>query len=466
MDIYLPIANLSVNAIVIVLLGGGVGFLSGMFGIGGGFLTTPLLIIYGIPPTVAAASSASQVTGASVSGVFAHLRRGGVDFKMGGVLVAGGMVGSILGGWIFKLLQASGQIDTVIAVIYVLLLGSIGSMMAREAWTAIRATHGGPPPRARKRRHHPLIAALPLRTRFYASGLYISPLAPLLLGFGVGILTILLGVGGGFILVPAMLYLLGMGTQVVVGTSLFQTLFVTATATMVHATTTKAVDIVLAALLLFGSVAGAQVGARFASRVKPEYLRMALAVIVLLVAVRILLGLTWRPDEIFSVDARYQPAPPPDLPQNMLDGRSGGGAGWYRSSAMPKYCVALLLAPLLMGQARPAPKPILVPDVSQRDIEIAYSFTGADLLLFGAILYPGGRLPDDDKPADIVVVIKGPSQPILLREKAKVAGIWVNAARLRYSSAPSFYAIASSRPVNQPPLPRTTKDDSATTAPE
>jgi len=302
MDVYLPIANLSVNAIVIVLLGGGVGLLSGMFGIGGGFLTTPLLIIYGIPPTVAAASSASQVTGASVSGVFAHLRRGGVDFKMGGVLVAGGMLGSIAGGWIFRLLQASGQIDTVIAVVYVLLLGSIGSMMAREAWVAIRVTHGAVAPRPRKRRHHPLVAALPLRTRFYASGLYISPLAPLLLGFGVGILTILLGVGGGFILIPAMLYLLGMGTQVVVGTSLFQTLFVTATATMVHATTTKAVDIVLAALLLLGSVAGAQVGARFASKVKPEYLRMALAIIVLLVGFRILLGLTWRPDEIFSVE--------------------------------------------------------------------------------------------------------------------------------------------------------------------
>jgi len=302
MDVYLPIANLSVNALVIVLLGGGVGLLSGMFGIGGGFLTTPLLIIYGIPPTVAAASSASQVTGASVSGVFAHLRRGGVDFKMGGVLVAGGMMGSIAGGWIFTLLQASGQIDTVIAVIYVLMLGSIGSMMARESWIAIRVTHGAVAPRPRKRRHHPLVAALPLRTRFYASGLYISPLAPLLLGFGVGILTILLGVGGGFILVPAMLYLLGMGTQVVVGTSLFQTLFVTATATMVHATTTKAVDVVLAALLLLGSVAGAQVGARFASKVKPEYLRMALAIIVLLVGFRILLGLTWRPDDIFTVE--------------------------------------------------------------------------------------------------------------------------------------------------------------------
>ncbi len=302
MDIYLPIANLSVNALVIILLGGGVGFLSGMFGVGGGFLTTPLLIVYGIPPTVAAASAASQVTGASVSGVFAHVRRKGVDFKMGGVLVAGGMIGSVAGGFLFRLLQSTGQIDTVIAIVYVLLLGSIGSMMATEAIGAIRAMRSGAPPRPRKRRHHPLVAALPLRTRFYRSGLYISPLAPLLLGFGVGILTILLGVGGGFILVPAMLYLLGMTTQVVVGTSLFQTLFVTATATMVHATTTKAVDIVLAVLLLVGSVAGAQVGARFASKVKPEYLRLALAVIVLLVAGRIALGLGWRPDEIYSVE--------------------------------------------------------------------------------------------------------------------------------------------------------------------
>ncbi|WP_260597284.1 sulfite exporter TauE/SafE family protein [Sphingomonas endolithica] len=302
MDLYLPIANLSVNALVIVLLGGGVGMLSGMFGVGGGFLTTPLLIVYGIPPTVAAASSASQVTGASISGVFAHVRRGGVDFVMGGVLVAGGVLGSLAGAWIFRLLQASGQIDIVIAIVYVLMLGSIGGMMANESVQAIRVSRGGRPPRAKKRRHHPLVAALPLRTRFYASGLYISPLAPLLLGFFTGILTILLGIGGGFIMVPAMLYLLGMGTQVVVGTSLFQTLFVTAAATMVHATTTKAVDIVLAALLLLGSVVGAQLGARFANKVRPEYLRLALAVIVLLVAVRIGIGLGWRPDEIYSVE--------------------------------------------------------------------------------------------------------------------------------------------------------------------
>ncbi|MEG3087552.1 sulfite exporter TauE/SafE family protein [Sphingomonas sp. PB4P5] len=302
MDIYLPIANLSVNAIVIVLLGGGVGMLSGMFGVGGGFLTTPLLIVYGIPPTVAAASGASQVTGASVSGVFAHVRRQGVDFKMGGVLVAGGIVGSLAGAWLFRLLQASGQIDTVIAILYVVMLGSIGALMAHESVTTILATRGGRPPRPRKRRHHPLVAALPFRTRFYASGLYISPLAPLLLGFFTGILTILLGVGGGFVMIPAMLYLLGMGTQVVVGTSLFQTLFVTASATMVHALTTKAVDIVLAGLLLLGSVVGAQVGARFANKVKPEYLRLALAVIVLLVGLRVAIGLGWRPDEIYSVE--------------------------------------------------------------------------------------------------------------------------------------------------------------------
>lgn len=302
MALYLPIANLSVNALVIILLGGGVGFLSGMFGVGGGFLTTPLLIVYGIPPTVAAASSASQVTGASVSGVFAHWRRGGVDAKMGGVMVAGGVIGSIAGAGIFRWLQGLGQIDTVIAVIYVLMLGGIGGSMAREALGAILAARRGEWAGAAKRRHHPAVASLPFRTRFYASGLYISPLAPLLLGFGVGILTILLGIGGGFILVPALIYLIGMPARAVVGTSLFQTLFVTAAATMVHATTTKAVDIVLAALLLVGSVTGAQVGAKFAARFRPEHLRLALAVIVLLVGARILLGLVWRPEEIFAVE--------------------------------------------------------------------------------------------------------------------------------------------------------------------
>ena len=240
MDIYLPIANLSVNALVIILLGGGVGVLSGMFGVGGGFLTTPLLIFYGIPPAVAAASASTQVTGASVSGVFAHMKRGGVDFQMGGVLVVGGIFGTGAGAAIFEILESVGQIDTVINILYVLMLGSIGGMMAKESLSSVRATRSGKPVVAAKRRHHPLVASLPMRWRFYRSGLYISPLAPLILGFVTGIMTMLLGVGGGFIMVPAMLYLLGMGAQVVVGTSLFQILFVTMASTMMHSLTTKA----------------------------------------------------------------------------------------------------------------------------------------------------------------------------------------------------------------------------------
>ena len=301
MDVYLPIANLSVNGLFIVLLGGLTGLLSGMFGVGGGFLTTPLLIFYGVPPTVAAASAASQVTGASISGVFAHHRRGGVDTKIGAVMVAGGFIGTGIGTLLFRLLQSLGQIDTVINVLYVLLLGSIGILMARESLEALRAQRSGTPIKARKRRHHPLVASLPMRWRFYRSGLYISPLAPLLLGVATGILTMLMGLGGGFVLVPAMLYILGMSASVVVGTSLFQILFVTMATTMMHALTTKAVDIVLALLLLLGSVTGAQVGAHFAQKARPEYLRLALAGIVLLVAARLALGLGWRPDEIFTV---------------------------------------------------------------------------------------------------------------------------------------------------------------------
>jgi uncharacterized membrane protein YfcA len=301
MDVYLPIANLSVNGLVIVLLGALTGVLSGMFGVGGGFLTTPLLIFYGVPPAVAAASAASQVTGASVSGVFAHRKRGGVDMKMGAVLVAGGIIGTGIGALLFRLLESIGQIDTVINVLYVALLGSIGTMMAQEGLAALRAERSGESVKPRKRRHHPLVASLPLRWRFYRSGLYISPLAPLLLGMATGILTMLMGIGGGFILVPAMLYILGMSGNVVVGTSLFQILFVTMATTMMHALTTKAVDIVLAVLLLLGSVTGAQLGAHFAQKARPEYLRLALAAIVLLIALRLAIGLTYRPDEIYTV---------------------------------------------------------------------------------------------------------------------------------------------------------------------
>ena len=300
LPVYLPIANLSVNGLLIVALGGLTGILSGLFGVGGGFLTTPLLIFYGIPPTVAAASAATQVTGASVSGVFAHSRRGGVDYRMGAVMVAGGIFGAMIGALLFRFFQSVGQIDVVINILYVVMLGTIGSLMLREALEAIR-----PNPSKRKsapkRRHHPLVAALPMRWRFYRSGLYISPLAPLILGVLVGILTMLMGVGGGFILVPAMLYILGMSGNVVVGTSLFQILFVTMATTMTHALTTKAVDIVLAGLLLLGSVMGAQFGTQIALKARPEILRLILATIVLVVAARMLFGLGVQPDEIYTV---------------------------------------------------------------------------------------------------------------------------------------------------------------------
>ena len=300
MDIYLPIAGMSVNALLIIALGGLVGLLSGMFGVGGGFLTTPLLIFYGIPPTVAVASATTQITGASVSGAYAHMRRGGVDVKMGGVMIAGGAVGSLAGAGLFTLLQRSGQIDLVIGFLYVMLLGSIGALMLKDAmvalgWIKLEQSTERP-------RHNRWVASLPLRWRFYASGLYLSPLAPLALGFVAGMMTVLLGVGGGFILVPAMIYLLGMAARVVVGTSLLMILAVSAVTTLIHAMTTQAVDIVLAGLLLIGGVVGAQYGAVLTTKLKPDLLRFALASIILLVALRMLLGLTWRPDEIFTVE--------------------------------------------------------------------------------------------------------------------------------------------------------------------
>ena len=301
MDIYLPIAGLSVNALMIIGLGGIVGLLTGMVGVGGGFLTTPILIFYGIPPAVAVASSATQITGASVSGVMAYRLRKGVDYRMGAVLVVGGVLGALAGGGLFRLLQESGQIDTVVALLYVILLGSIGLLMVKESATSLGLIGGEGGAARPARRHNPVIAMLPMRWRFYRSGLYISPLAPLGLGFFSGLLTALLGVGGGFVVVPAMIYLLGMSTAVVVGTSLLQILFVTAATTLIHATTTKSVDIVLAALLLLGSVIGAQYGARFAQNAKPELLRMFLAIIILAVAFRMALGLGWRPQDIYTV---------------------------------------------------------------------------------------------------------------------------------------------------------------------
>lgn len=304
MDVYLPIANLAVNGLVIVALGALTGILSGMFGVGGGFLTTPLMIFYGIPPTVAAASAATQVTGASVSGVLAHTKRGGVDYQMGAVLVGGGIVGTAIGAGLFRLLQQLGQIDVVINVLYVVLLGGIGGVMARESWQALQAQKTGVPLPARKRRHHPMVASLPLRWRFYRSGLYISPLAPFLLGVFTGILTMLMGIGGGFVLVPAMVYLLSMRTILAVGTSLFNIVFVSAFATLMQAVNVKSVDILLATILIISGVIGTQLGTRAGSALKGEQLRALLALLVLAVCIRVAVGLVAAPDTIFSMSAR------------------------------------------------------------------------------------------------------------------------------------------------------------------
>jgi uncharacterized membrane protein YfcA len=301
MDIYLPIAGQSVNALLMILLGFLVGVLSGMFGVGGGFLTTPLLIFYGIPPTVAVASATTQITGASVSGAMVHMRRGGVDLKMSGVMILGGLAGSFLGAALFRLLQSTGQIDVVIGLLYVLILFWIGGLMLIDSLKSLGYI---PAPESEKPRprHNRWVGSLPYRWRFHASGLYISPVAPVALGFIAGMLTVFLGIGGGFILVPAMIYILGMPARIVIGTSLVMILAVSASTTMVHALTTRAVDIVLAGLLLVGGVIGAQYGAILTTRLKPDYLRLALAVIILLVGLRMFLGLFWHPDEIFSIE--------------------------------------------------------------------------------------------------------------------------------------------------------------------
>jgi len=302
MQIYLPIAEMSVNALLLLGLGGAVGFLSGMFGVGGGFIMTPLLIFAGIPPPVAVGTSANQIVASSVSGVLAHWRRKAVDFKMGGVLVVGGIAGSALGVYLFRLLSDVGQVDVVISLGYVALLGIVGGLMLSESMRAIRrARAGAPATRRRKPGHHNWVHGLPFRMRFPRSKLYISGLPPLALGFIVGLLASVLGVGGGFIMVPAMIYLLRMPTSVVVGTSLFQIIFITALTTILHATTNQTVDFVLALLLITGGVLGAEFGARMGQRLKAEELRALLALMVVAVSLRLAVDLVLTPEDIFSI---------------------------------------------------------------------------------------------------------------------------------------------------------------------
>lgn len=300
MQIYLPIAELSINIFLVLGLGGAVGFLSGMFGVGGGFLMTPLLIFAGVPPAVAVGTEANQIVASSVSGVLAHWRRGTVDFKMGFILLLGGVAGSFFGMWIFQYLRTLGQVELLISLSYVVFLGIVGSLMLSESLRAISRAKKNIK-RGRSRRHADLAHRLPLKMRFRKSKLYISVIPPLLIGFVVGTLSAIMGVGGGFIMVPAMIYLLGMATSVVIGTSLFQIIFVTASVTLLHSMTTHTVDVMLALLLLAGAVIGAQFGAKVGLKLRGEQLRALLALLVLGVCLRLAYGLVANPESLYEV---------------------------------------------------------------------------------------------------------------------------------------------------------------------
>jgi len=299
--IYLPIAEMSVNMVVLLAMGGAVGFLSGMFGVGGGFLITPLLIFYNIPPGIAVATGANQVIASSFSGALAHFRRGTLDVKLGTMLLIGGIFGSSLGIYIFAYLNSLGQLDLIISLLYVIFLGTVGGLMLVESVRAIRRTRSGQPPSSSSTGHHNWIHRLPLKMRFRTSKLFVSVIPILGIGAGIGVLSSIMGVGGGFIMVPALIYLLKVPTNVVVGTSLFQIIFVSAYTTIVHSTTNHTVDVALAFLLMVGGVAGAQYGTRVGQKLRGEQLRALLALLVLAVALRLAFDLFVRPSDVYSI---------------------------------------------------------------------------------------------------------------------------------------------------------------------
>ncbi len=301
MGIYLPIAEMSVNVLVLLAMGAAVGFLSGMFGVGGGFLITPLLIFYNIPPAIAVATGANQVIASSFSGALAHFKRGTLDFKLGTVLLVGGIAGSTIGIYLFTLLRAVGQVDLIISITYVVFLGTVGGLMLVESVNAIRRSKDGGQQSLKRPGQHNWIHRLPLKMRFRASKLFVSVIPVLGLGAGIGLLSSIMGVGGGFIMVPALIYLLKVPTNVVVGTSLFQIIFVAAFTTIVHAGTNQTVDIMLAFVLMVGGVAGAQYGAKAGQRLRGEQLRALLAILVLAVAIRLAFDLFLPPPSIYSL---------------------------------------------------------------------------------------------------------------------------------------------------------------------
>ncbi len=299
MHIYFPVAEVSVNLFLLLGLGGIVGVLSGMFGVGGGFILTPLLFMVGIPPAVAVATGSNQIVASSLSGVLAHFKRKTVDLKMGLILLIGGLAGAMVGVRIFSYLKELGQVDLFVTLTYVVFLGLIGGLMFVESLNAILKSRSNKP--RKKTKHHTWIHGLPFKTRFRTSKLYISVIPPILVGFLVGILSAVMGVGGGFIMVPAMIYILGMPTKVVVGTSLFQIIFVAAFATLMHAMENFTVDALLALVLILSGVIGAQIGTKLGLKLKAEQLRILLALMVLAMCFKLGLGLVLTPGELFSV---------------------------------------------------------------------------------------------------------------------------------------------------------------------
>jgi uncharacterized membrane protein YfcA len=300
MHVYLPIAEISVNFLYLLGLGAGVGMMSGIFGVGGGFLMTPLLIFMGIPAPVAVGTEANQIVASSVSGALAHFKRGNVDLKMGTMLLIGGIIGSTFGVGLFKWLSALGQIDVVIRLAYVLFLGIIGGLMMVESIKAIRQTRS-PTGGRRKLHEHRWFHGLPFKMRFRRSKLYISALLPLTVGALVGVLAAIMGVGGGFIMVPAMIYVLGMPTSVVIGTSLFQIVFVTANVTFLQAYQNQTVDMLLGLFLIVGGVIGAQIGTRVGAKLPGEKMRFLLAAMVVGVCFKMMVDLVATPDDLYSI---------------------------------------------------------------------------------------------------------------------------------------------------------------------
>lgn len=301
MEIYLPIAEMSVHWLLLFGIGGAVGFLSGMFGVGGGFLLTPLLMFYGIPSSVAVATTASHVTASSISGAITQWRNRAIDLKMGAIMTASGIAGTAVGVWLFGILREAGQMELIVSSSYVILLGTVGTLMMRESLEALALARLGERAPTVRTQHHNWIHGLPFKLRFRDSRLYISVIPPVTIGFAVGILSAIMGIGGGFLLVPALIYLVRVPANIVMGTSLLQIVFVTAASTILHAVSDFTVDIVLAAILISGGVIGAQLGLRTASRMRGEQLRFWLALLVLAVGARLLYGLLVSPGDPFSV---------------------------------------------------------------------------------------------------------------------------------------------------------------------